>query len=263
MSRHRQLDTRFWEDFYISELDPIEKLLFLYFILNSRTALCGAYEMPLSIVAGETGIDKDMVRKIVERFANDNKMKLVEGFILIRNYGKYISPNPSIMVGIEREKCSLPEHIKDMVDTYCIQSGYSLGTEPTQRVYIPKPKPKPKRLRDNTPIVPKGTKKNEENNIQKLEESNELYVFWEEKVAPITNFPEKNKSACELLVSKHGIDLCRKMVDMVVALHADPFGKPKVHSPSSLAYNWDRVYIYGKSRFTQEISKPKTFSVYS
>lgn len=133
MSKQRSVNTRFWEDYYVSQLDPIEKLLFLYFITNSRTGLCGAYEIPLSMVAGETGVDRDMVRKIVDRFTAEDKIKYIDGHVIIKNYGKHIKPNPSIMVAIGREKNALPEQVIKELDTWCIQPVASLPTASRQR----------------------------------------------------------------------------------------------------------------------------------
>ena len=37
MAKTRIINTRFWIDDYTSNLDPIEKLLFLYFLTNTAT----------------------------------------------------------------------------------------------------------------------------------------------------------------------------------------------------------------------------------
>ena len=62
------INTRFWIDDYISHLDPTEKLMFLYFLTNPLTDICGVYEIPLKNIALDTGIDKEMVEKIIKRF---------------------------------------------------------------------------------------------------------------------------------------------------------------------------------------------------
>ena len=60
MAKERIVNTRFWSDTYISNLDPIEKLLFLYLITNQYTEISGLYELPLKYMAVDTGIDKDI-----------------------------------------------------------------------------------------------------------------------------------------------------------------------------------------------------------
>lgn len=73
MAKQRMINTRFWEDGYTANLDPIEKLLFLYFLTNTSTNICGFYEIPLKKIASDTGLDKDMVLKIIKRFTDDKK----------------------------------------------------------------------------------------------------------------------------------------------------------------------------------------------
>ena len=68
MAKNRLIDTIFWEDNYTANLDPIEKLLFLYFLTNSSTSICGIYQVTLKKIAVETGIDREMVEKILKRF---------------------------------------------------------------------------------------------------------------------------------------------------------------------------------------------------
>ena len=78
MSKKRFINTRIWQDNYVSNLDPSEKLLFVYLLTNSSTNICGIYELPLKNVALETGLDTEMVLKILERFEPTNsKLKLL------------------------------------------------------------------------------------------------------------------------------------------------------------------------------------------
>ncbi|MBK8150831.1 MAG: hypothetical protein IPK58_22170 [Acidobacteria bacterium] len=113
MSKKRYVDTKFWDDNFIIGLDPIEKLLFLYFLTNPLTELSGAYEISLRRVAFDTGIDRDMVLKILERFEKHNKMIFREGWVFIVNFMDYQAINPKIKLGIERSFKCCPDWIKD------------------------------------------------------------------------------------------------------------------------------------------------------
>lgn len=101
MSRQRYLDTKFWDDKYIVEKDPIEKLLFIYLLTNPLTNILGIYEISLSRIAFDTGLEKEMVLKILERFEKDNKVKYYEGYIALKNFTKYQANNPKINAGIK------------------------------------------------------------------------------------------------------------------------------------------------------------------
>lgn len=113
MSKNRWVNTRFWEDNYIMDLDPSEKYIFLYCLTNDSTSLCGAYEINLKTVALQTGYDKEMLLKIFGRFQKDDKIAYIDGYIVVRNFRKHQADNKNIQLGIAREESMLPEHIKD------------------------------------------------------------------------------------------------------------------------------------------------------
>jgi len=113
MAKKRLVDTKFWEDNYSSNLDPIEKLMFLYFLTNSHTSICGIYQVPLKIIAVDTGIDRDMVLKILSRFERDWKLIFREGWIAIKNFIRYQNEwSPKIKAWIEKELLWVPKELK-------------------------------------------------------------------------------------------------------------------------------------------------------
>ncbi|MBA7569464.1 hypothetical protein ES708_11203 [subsurface metagenome] len=101
MSKERYLNTKFWDDNYIIEKDPIEKLIFLYLLTNTLTNIIGIYEISINRIAFDTGIDKDMVTKILERFEADDRAKYENGWIALKNFTKHQKNNPKINKGIE------------------------------------------------------------------------------------------------------------------------------------------------------------------
>lgn len=105
------VDTRFWSDDYVANLDPSEKLVFLYFLTNPYTEICGAYEIPLKTVAVDTGLDKEMIVKIVNRFERDGKMVYHSGWIGIINFVRYQQKNPKVELGIQRGLNQAPESL--------------------------------------------------------------------------------------------------------------------------------------------------------
>ncbi len=113
MAKMRVVNTRFWIDDYISNLDPIEKLLFLYFLTNPMTDICGVYEIPLKVVAVETGIDKEMVIKILKRFEKEDKMFYENGWVAIKNFKKHQSLNPKVVIGMEIGLTKAPKELID------------------------------------------------------------------------------------------------------------------------------------------------------
>ena len=116
MSKQRYIDTKFWDDNYIVERDPIEKLLYLYLLTNTLTNILGIYEISLRRIAFDTGIDKDMVIKILERFEKDYKIKYSDGYVVIKNFVKHQSNNPKINKGIELLLKETPVNLIKWVD---------------------------------------------------------------------------------------------------------------------------------------------------
>lgn len=109
MAKQRYINTKFWEDGYISNLDPSEKLVFLYMITNSATNISGVYEIPLKRIAVDTGYDKDMIVKIMDRFDRDGKMKYLDGWVAVKNFIKHQATNPKVESGIKAELSKAPE----------------------------------------------------------------------------------------------------------------------------------------------------------
>jgi len=117
MSKQRIINTKFWDDTYIINLDPIEKLLFLYLLTNPLTNISGIYEISLRRIAFDTGIDSEMVTKILSRFKVEKRVFYVEGWIVIKNFIKNQVLNPSVKQGIMREFKVIPTSVKQQLGT--------------------------------------------------------------------------------------------------------------------------------------------------
>lgn len=112
MAKKRYINTKFWSDNYISDLDPIEKLLFIYFLTNPYTDICGVYEISLKQIALDTGIDKqEMLPKMIARFSRDKKIHYLDGWIYVKNFAKHQAVNDKIQIGIERSLKEVPEQV--------------------------------------------------------------------------------------------------------------------------------------------------------
>jgi hypothetical protein len=144
MAKKRYLNTKFWNDNYVANLDPSEKLLFIYCLTNQYTDICGVYEVPLKNMALETGLDKEMVIKILDRFTKDEKIYYLDGWIYVRNWTKHQMFNDSVKLGMNRGFNLIPEEIRakiSEINTACIQPDNKVYTESTLLKPILKPKP--------------------------------------------------------------------------------------------------------------------------
>lgn len=131
-NKQRYINTRFWNDGFISDLDPVEKLVFIYFLTNEHTNISGIYELPLKIMSIETGIEISMLKKIVIRLKN--RVRYIDGKVIIKNFVKHQETgSPNVIKGIlnclkELDKKFIENLIKQgyyvidryYIDTLCI-----------------------------------------------------------------------------------------------------------------------------------------------
>lgn len=112
MSKNMFFNRRFWQDQYTSDLDPVEKLLFVYLITNHYCGLTGIYELPVKYSSLETGLDAEMVKKILVRFHQDGKVFTEGSWVCVRNFPKYQKfSGIKLQKGIINELKTIPSHI--------------------------------------------------------------------------------------------------------------------------------------------------------
>ena len=113
MAKYRVVNTRIWDDTYVAELNPNEKLIFLYLLTNALTTIGGVYELSLKRAAFDVGLPIRDLRKAFERFEADGKIVRKEDWIGIVNFVKHQSLNPKVKRGIEIEHEKAP---RDLVE---------------------------------------------------------------------------------------------------------------------------------------------------
>lgn len=113
MAKQRVINTRFWDDGYISTLSAIEKLLFLYVVTNPLTDLCGAYEIAIKRIVMDTDIDAPQVMETLAKFEAAGKILYKDGWMIVRNFAKHQVNNPKVAKGIERSLSTCPDWVKD------------------------------------------------------------------------------------------------------------------------------------------------------
>lgn len=119
MAKHRYINTHFWKDNYIINLDPSEKLVYLYLLTNPLTNIAGIYEINLKEIANDTGIIKEIIDTILKRFERDGKLKYCEGYIIIKNHLKHQDfKSPKLQSGIAEILNSVPASILEISIPY-------------------------------------------------------------------------------------------------------------------------------------------------
>ncbi len=113
MANYRPVKTSFWDDEYVLELKPDEKLMYLFLITNSNTKLCGIYKLSIGYAYRMTSISKSRVVEIIQKFIRDHKINYVQDWVYVKNCAKHQSASPTIKIGIERELKEIPLEIKE------------------------------------------------------------------------------------------------------------------------------------------------------
>lgn len=235
MAKQRYVQDSFWTDPYVEKLDPSEKLLFIYYLTNPLCNIAGMYEIRNSRVAYETGFDKEMVDKIKTRFVNDGKMIIFEDWVIIVNFVKNQSTNPSVIQGIQRILDNLPSKVVNIL-TPCIQEGGRLfyftllnltllnstlpgvgqGGEPPKTEVV-----KP----EANPLIPVVIKAMED-----LDPKNKL--FYGNKT---------QRGAVEFLIKEYTFDKVIKLIKMIPEMKMQVPYFPSITTPVELRDKWKKV----------------------
>lgn len=133
MSFFRQIHTRMWgSDSWFAELPSDEKLLFIYLFSNERASLSGLYELPLRLIAFETGLGADAIRQGLTHFTEAGKAlyDFEKGVVWVRNMVKYQgTPSPKVIARMKADVSKVPDcEIKGYwLSEYRVLIGYEYG----------------------------------------------------------------------------------------------------------------------------------------
>jgi hypothetical protein len=115
MSNYRQLHCKMWSsDNWFINLNPAEKLLFIYLFSNESASMTGLYEIPVRIMSFETGLSRECVQGAIEVFTKADKIEydFESGVIWIKNMAKYqlqTNPNEHVRKRIETDIATVPD----------------------------------------------------------------------------------------------------------------------------------------------------------
>lgn len=128
MSKRRILDTKFWKDGYVANLDPSEKLLFLYILTGPISGFCGICELSLREISFDTGLEAAAVQTILRRFEDDKKVVYGQGWICIVNHPKYLfNLTTAHKKGLVNELQNVPQELLNRLPNEYFDSLRALG----------------------------------------------------------------------------------------------------------------------------------------
>lgn len=148
------VNTKFWSDNFIREsLNPLDRYLFLYFLTNEKTNISGIYELPLSIISSETGIERAMLTKMMKRLKE--KVYYYKGWVILKNFIKYQNTkSEDVKEGIDNALKEVPEEIKLKIDSlrWSIDGLGMVGRQP-EELNLTKPEPNLTKLKEDVAVA--------------------------------------------------------------------------------------------------------------
>lgn len=125
MAKQRMINTKFWSDgFVVDNLNPLDRYLFLYLMTNEKTNISGIYQIPLTVISRETGIDKETLSVMFRTLAP--KVYYIDDWVILTNFIKNQNyESPKIKVGIFNELSVIPEKVLK----YAFSIGYAYGID--------------------------------------------------------------------------------------------------------------------------------------
>ena len=127
MANYRQIHVSIWKDCWFLDLEPKEKLLFIYLFSNSETNMAGIYKISFKVICFETNLSGEIVGKMLDKFEKAGKIMYKDGVMWVKNMQRYhASKSPRVQTGIQSDLENIPRcDVK-------IQYLYSINTRSQQ-----------------------------------------------------------------------------------------------------------------------------------
>ena len=130
---YKQIHTKIWkQDDWFLDLEPAEKLLFIYLFSNELTTISGLYKIPLKVIIFETCLQEGFIVDTLAMFSECNKAHYVDGIMWVVNSRRYqASKSPKVQIKMDRELEDIPDNSPLKLEYY---RRYGIDT-----LSIPKP----------------------------------------------------------------------------------------------------------------------------
>ena len=222
MAKQRYVNTKFWSDNFISELNPLDRYLFLYFLTNEHTNIAGVYELPLKTISFETGIELDMLKKMLKRLTG--KIEYIDGWVCIKNFQKHQSAESiTVKRGIEIEISKIPDNIKKK-----IEYGYPIDTSSGDIIY------------SNVDINVDINSNTDTHSVSQINEVIKLF----EKINPACKKMYGNKTqrkACSDLIENHTYEKVVSVIEKTLPVIRGLKFFPIITTPLQLNDKWSAL----------------------
>ena len=114
LATQRYISTSFWNDPWIlDECTSDERYIYLYLLTSPNSNIAGIYELSLRTAELHTGYDREQLKRILGRFAEDGKAYYYGGYVIIPKWPTHQrwDTRSKIKSGIENVLESLPRAV--------------------------------------------------------------------------------------------------------------------------------------------------------
>lgn len=211
MSTQRYIDTSFWDDTWIQELDPSEKLLYIYLLTNPLTNIAGIMELTIKRICFDTGFNSDTVGHILKKFEDAKKVYQYKSYIIIKNFPKHQHlENNKILHGVVSILSKLPVDVIDFLEEIDYQLDIKKTFESRNIPYPASENPKPTTKK---PLIEREPKNDleiiEKEYLLNYQQLYEAQLLVSEK--PIINWTVSRKLTNDA-IKKYGFDMVLEAV---------------------------------------------------
>ena len=110
MANYRQIHVSIWKDEWFLDLEPDQKLLFIYLFSNDLTSLSGIYKIAKKVIAFETGLELKYVIDTLSKFEKDGRVYYRDGMVWVKHLRKYHSYTSSkVLTRVDNDLAEIPD----------------------------------------------------------------------------------------------------------------------------------------------------------
>lgn len=139
MAKLRSVNTHFWEDDFVTELTPDEKLLFLYLLTCPQSNIAGAFEVTDRRIVFDTGLGLAVVAAGLGVLVKAGKVVRLGSWVILVNHHKNQQLNANMEKSRQALINTLPAEVRKAFETI---------TEPLPNHSEPLPNDSSNRIKD-------------------------------------------------------------------------------------------------------------------
>lgn len=122
---YRQFYLHFWRSSFVDQMDPVEKLIYVYMITSPDSNMEGLYKTTMRRIAFETGIEADTIRRLGARLEARGKGGFYEAndvvWVVVSEAPSHMSHSPTILKHAKDVYSDVPDEV--------LQYAFSVGYE--------------------------------------------------------------------------------------------------------------------------------------